>query len=120
MKDKIKAILQKEAPLIEWSVEDWPHEEGSLWIKGKIRLEGGTVIDGDGIIALNALLNENGEIRDGGLVPIFDLAGKGPPVSSRAVGPQWVEGSLLSIGYQLGKKLTNRYKSVGKHRRKLE
>ena len=76
----ILAILREETPLLDWTIEDWPHEQGPFWVKGKVTFSGGKVVGGD------AILSE-------------DVRGK----------PGWVESVIPSIGHQLGNKLTDSY-----------
>jgi len=109
MKDKIKAMLEKEAPLIEWLVEDWPHSENTLWVIGQITLNGGEKITGDCVLGDDNVLDDNGEIIDKTLYAVFGLTSDDPGYEEYIGKPEWLESAILTIGYQLDLKLTGRY-----------
>lgn len=113
MKDKIKAILQKEAPMIEWSVEDWPYSKDTLWIKGSMTKESGEIVKGDGVLGMDSILDEDGIIKLRDFYPIIDLTGKGPPVSCGLGRAEWIGSVVASFECQFRVDLTTHYDDWG-------
>lgn len=109
MKDKIKAILKKEAPLIEWSVEDWPHSQKTLWVKGSMARENGEIIKGDCVLGVDSILDEDGDIKLKDFYPIIDLTGKGPAVSSGLGPAEWIGSVIASFECQFRVGLISHY-----------
>lgn len=102
MKDKILAILEKEAPGIEWSIEDWPHSENTLWLKGQIPITmWGQFIEVDCVLGLDIVLDSDGNIKRKEFYPYIDLTGKGPVYSARLGHAEWIGGVLASVEAQL-------------------
>lgn len=108
MKDKILEILKEEAPLIDWSIEDWPYSENTFWVIGKITIKKYEII-GDCVLGEGNVLDNEGEIIDKDIYPIFDLTGPGYTLQKRERKTEWIEATLATIGYQLEKKLIGQY-----------
>jgi hypothetical protein len=116
MKEKIKAILEKEAPLIEWGIvfglgfekddsavapigDKLPHEDmtggvSAFYITGTLKSDPDNW--GSCVLSVYDILDEDGNI------PIIDLTGEGPTMSSGIHRAEWIGGVLLAIGDQVG------------------
>lgn len=109
MKDKIKAILKKEAPLIEWGIVfglGFEKDDSGMigvpafYITGTLKSD--LSAWSSCMVPVYDILDSDGNIKTKDFYPIIDLTGEGPVESLGVHRAEWIDSILLAIANELG------------------